>query len=180
MIGMQPSSISRSQRLAGVQVLAAIDEVVRHQQHLRGDQTVRASERVVRPHQPALPSRGDRLQGRHVGRPRRQPERGDAGRHRAGRHEDHLVAVGAQRRPADRTACRRPCLVDHTGSSVIDDVPILATEPHSGLLLVLEAEVADPDDVALLRAGARQDPRHAEPLHLIVDVRQAPRAWSRR
>ena len=28
------------QRLAGVQVLAAVDEVVRHEQHLRGDQAV--------------------------------------------------------------------------------------------------------------------------------------------
>ena len=48
----------------------------------------------------------------------------------------------------------------------------LGHEPHSRLLLVLEAEVGDPDDVAVLCAGARQEPRHAEPLQLVVDVRQ--------
>ena len=35
-----PELDETQQRLAGVQVLAAIDEVVRHQQHLRRDQTM--------------------------------------------------------------------------------------------------------------------------------------------
>src|SRR3954451_18447536 len=42
----------------------------------------------------------------------------------------------------------------------------------SRLLLILEAEAGHPNDVAVLRARARQDLRYTEPLHLVVDVRQ--------
>ena len=63
------------ERLAGVEVLAALDEVVRNEQHLRGHQPVRREDVVVGAHQAALPGRGERLQRGRVGRTLLQPER---------------------------------------------------------------------------------------------------------
>ena len=71
------------ERLARVEVLPALDEVVRNEQHLRGHQPVRREDVVVGAHEAALPSRGKRLQCRGVGRTLLQPERGDARGHRA-------------------------------------------------------------------------------------------------
>ena len=85
------------QRLASVQVLAAIDEVVGDEQHLRGHQTVRA-ERArctcsIRRLWPAAEIACS--VGMSVGRAD-MPERGDAGGDRAGDDEDDLVAGDAQ------------------------------------------------------------------------------------
>ena len=80
------------ERLAGVQVLLAVDEVVRVEQHLRGDDAVAAELGVPHLHQPALAGRRQRLQRGHVGRPGRQPECRDAGGHRSRRDHEHLVA----------------------------------------------------------------------------------------
>src|SRR5680860_384080 len=58
-------------------------------------------------------------------------------------------------------------------SSVTDVVPILATTlmpAPSQVGLVVEAEIADPDDVALGRPGAGEHLEHAHPLELVVDV----------
>ena len=82
----------------GVEVLPALDEVVRNEQHLRGHQPVGREDVVVGAHEAALPSRGKRLQCRGVGRTLLQPERGDARGHRAGAHDDDVVAVDAQLR----------------------------------------------------------------------------------
>ena len=86
------------ERLAGVEVLPALDEVVRNEQHLGGHQAVRREDVVVGAHQAALPGRGKRLQRRGVGRALLQPERGDTRGHRAGAHDDDVVAVDAQLR----------------------------------------------------------------------------------
>ncbi len=78
--------------LAGVQVLLAVDEVVRVEQRLGGDDAVAAELGVPHLHQPALAGRRQRLQRRHVGRPGHQPERRDTGGDRARRDHEHLVA----------------------------------------------------------------------------------------
>ena len=67
------------QRLSRVQVLATLDEVVRHQEHLCSYETVRREDVVVGAHQAALPGGGERLQRRQVGGPFGQAERRDSG-----------------------------------------------------------------------------------------------------
>ncbi len=86
------------QRLPGVQVLTALDEVVRDEQHLRGHETVRREDVVVGAHEAALTDRGERLQRRQVDGPLGQAERGDPGRHGARGDDDDVVAVDAQLR----------------------------------------------------------------------------------
>jgi hypothetical protein len=86
------------QHATGVEVLAAVDEVVGHEQRLRGHQSVRGQRGVPAAHQPRLAGRRQRLQRRGVVRTVLEPERGDAGGDRARRHHEHLVAVGASRR----------------------------------------------------------------------------------
>ena len=45
-----------------MQVLRAVDEIIRHQQHLSANQTMRGQMLVVFVHQLALPNRGKSLQ----------------------------------------------------------------------------------------------------------------------
>ena len=118
------------QRLAGVEVLA------RGRRSRSGVSSTwpattpcSASDVVVHPHEPALADRRHRLQRRHVGgRVAGEPERGHAGGDRArasrprpggppARRPRHL---GAQLRDRARSSIS-------PRSSVIDDVPILAT-----------------------------------------------------
>src|SRR5215216_564091 len=53
-------------------------------------------------------------------------------------------------------------------SSVTDDVPIFTTTRTS--LAILEAEVADPDDIAVGRTGAGEQLVDAESLQAVADV----------
>ena len=61
--GTTPELEQAQQRAAGVEVLAAVDEVERGQQHLAAHQAVAAERVVVDPHEPALADRRQRLQG---------------------------------------------------------------------------------------------------------------------
>ena len=70
------------QRLAGVQVLRAMPEVVRREQHLAGEQPVPAEDRADALHQPRLADRRDRLQRADVGGAR-VAARARAGRRRS-------------------------------------------------------------------------------------------------
>src|SRR6478736_5588887 len=54
-------------------------------------------------------------------------------------------------------------------SSVTDDVPTFTTT-RTPSLPVLEAELADPHDVAVGGAGARQQPVHPETIEAVADV----------
>ena len=110
---------------------------------------------VVDPHQPRLTDGRHGLQREHVGRSAIEPERCEPGCDGARRHQEHLMSG-----PRAALRSRRSAWRSHDGSmwpasSVIDDVPILATTlmtpSTSQVALVLEAELADPDDVAVLR-----------------------------
>ena len=96
------------QGVAGVQVLAAVDEVVRDEQRLGRHQPVGSERDVPAAHQAGLTGGRDRLQGGDVGRALVEPEGGDAGGDRAGRHEHDLVPGGAQPRRSHRRARRSP------------------------------------------------------------------------
>ena len=69
------------QRLARVQVLRAVHEVVRREQHLAGDEAVLAEDRADALHEPGLADGGDRLERPDVGRAARRA-RARAGRRR--------------------------------------------------------------------------------------------------
>ena len=84
------------QRAAGVEVLPAIDEVMRDEQRLGGHEAVRGEGVVPAAHQPRLPGGGDRLQRGDVGRPALEAEGGDAGGDGSRRHDDDVEAAGAQ------------------------------------------------------------------------------------
>ena len=74
------------QRAPRLQVLAALHEVERGDQHLPGDQAVAGELVAVHLHQPALAHRGHRLQGDRVTRPlARRRDRGRAARRRSHR-----------------------------------------------------------------------------------------------
>ena len=95
-----------------------------------------------------------------------QPERGHAGRHRA-RADDHDTSwppaadVGhLLAQLGDHGLVDRAQLVGERRRADLDDDP----GHGSDVRLVLEAEVADPDDVAVAGAGPGQQPGHAEPL----------------
>ena len=113
----------------GVQVLAAIDEVVGYEQRLRGHEAVLGERVVPAAHQPCLTGGGDRLQRGHVRRPLVESESRDSGGDGTRRHDDDVVTAGAQRgnvggelherRLVDDTAFvgdrRRPDLDDERG-----------------------------------------------------------------
>ena len=84
------------ERLSGVEVLTALDEVVRHEQHLCGNQAVSGENVVVRAHEPALAGRGEGLERRQIDGSLGETQGGDPCRHRARRHDDHVVAVDAE------------------------------------------------------------------------------------
>ena len=103
------------ERLAGVEVLTALDEVVRDEQHLCGNEAVRGEDVVVRAHEPALSGRGQGLERRQVDGPLGEPEGGDPGRHCARRHDDHVVPVDAELRDFVTELLDRPD-VDRAGA----------------------------------------------------------------
>ena len=123
------------------------------EQHLRGDEPVRAERRVVARISRPCPAAeiACSVACRSAGSAARAPHpRRDGTR----RHDDDLVAVGAHAPRPRRTAWRSPRRRSRPRSSVIDEVPILTTaRARRQRSLVVEAELADPDDVALLRAG---------------------------
>ena len=84
------------QRRAGVQVLAPMHEVVRRQQHLPGDNSVRRENRVQALQEARLPDGGDCLERPHVGRSTLQPERRHAGGDSTGQHEDKPMSAFAR------------------------------------------------------------------------------------
>ena len=160
------------QRLARVQVLRAHAEVVRREQHLAGDEPVRAEDRAEALHQARLADRGDRLQRADVGRARRSmPERGQAGGDRARAHEHDLVPGGTAPPRARRRACASaassssPCVRRDRRRADLDDrdrrrSASRASSEHEPLD-VLELDRTDAHDVALgapARASARSTP----------------------
>ncbi len=99
------------QGLSGMEVLAAVDEVQRGQQHLAGRQSVPIERFAPHLHQPVLPHGGHRLQGGQVGgtgpaRGQGAPSRGDGPR----RHHHHQAAG--------------PAGVGHLGGQLVDGVRV--------------------------------------------------------
>ena len=86
------------ERLARVQVLRPLPEVVRRQQHLPGDEVVLAEDGADPLHETRLPDRSDRLQRPDVGRACRHPEWRQSRRDGTRAHQHDLVAVGARAR----------------------------------------------------------------------------------
>ncbi len=97
-IGYRAELEQPHQRLPGVEVLAAFDEVVGHEEHLRGHEPVRREDVVVRAHEPALTGGREGLQRREIAGTLAQAERGHSGRHGAGADDDDIVAVDAELR----------------------------------------------------------------------------------
>ena len=96
-----------SERLAGVQVLAAVDEVEGGQQHLAGRQSVGAERVAPHPHQQVLADGGHGLErGQIVGTGpalgQARPPGGDGAR----RHDHHAGARPRGPGPPRRPACR--------------------------------------------------------------------------
>jgi hypothetical protein len=85
------------QRAARVEVLPPIDEVVRHQEHLRAHRIVTFEGSVPCVHHTALTGSGQGLQRRRVGGSGSQTECVHASAHRARRHDHHLVPVTLHR-----------------------------------------------------------------------------------
>ena len=121
------------ERLSGVEVLTALDEVVRHEQHLCGNQAVSGENVVVRAHEPALAGRGEGLERRQIDGSLGEPQGGDPGRHRARRDDDHVVPVDAELRDLVTELLDRPTSIA-PARSVIDDVPIFDDDPLIGAL----------------------------------------------
>ena len=87
-----------AQRPPRVQVLRAVHEVERCQQHLTGQDAVRLEAVLPHPHQAVLAHGGDGLEHRGIRGPLRAAvERVPPGRDGAGRDDDHGVPVGARR-----------------------------------------------------------------------------------
>ena len=113
-------------RVPCVQVLGAIDEVVRHEEDLCPVQVVSPQVLVVGPHEMALSDRRERLQREHVGGTLRHPEFGDADRDRSTRDHDDLVTgrteVGHLRTEArDRILADRSTVVRDRRRTDFDD-----------------------------------------------------------
>ena len=83
------------QRLAGVEVLGALPEVVGGEEHLAGDEASVLEVGREALHEPGLADGGDGLEGADVGRAAGQPEGGQAGRDRARADEHDGVAGGS-------------------------------------------------------------------------------------
>ena len=121
------------ERPPGVEVLAAVDEVVRHEQRLRRHEAVGAERG-----RPSCASAGAGRRRRAPAAWRRrsgrdsQAERGHPGGDRAGGHDDDLV-------PAARTAATSALSLAIASSStpprssVTDDVPTLTTTLHAAI-----------------------------------------------
>ena len=83
------------ERLPCVQILRALREVVRREQHLAGDQVVTRQNRAHALHEPRLANRGDRLEHPEVRGTDGEPEGGEAGRNGTRAHQDDLVAFAS-------------------------------------------------------------------------------------
>ncbi len=179
-----------AERLTGVEVLAAVDEVEGGEQDLAGDQPVAAEGVAPDPHQQVLAHRGHRLQRGQV--------------RRAGRPSDRLVHPAAMapevtmttRCPAARAWATSPASLSMASVStrpspvVTDDDPILTTRvrpaachlsgapaPAGGLAGELrlvpvpgERQVADVHRVPVPGTGPGQCPVHAQPPEPALDV----------
>ena len=115
-------------RATGVEVLRAIDEVVRIEQHLGADQTVSTELGVVRLDEPALTGRGDCLQRGHVRWAAGQAQCGNACGDRTGGDDHHLVAAAAEvgdfaTQLGDRTVVDHPRLVGDRRSADLHHDP---------------------------------------------------------
>ena len=107
--------------LAGVEVLAAVDEVEGCQQDLTAHQPVARQLGGVDGHEPDLAHGGDGLQGGQVGGPvARQSQRGEPGGDGPRAHHDDPVPVAPQPR--------------HLGAELVDglDVDLAVTIGHRG------------------------------------------------
>src|SRR5829696_3554141 len=80
-----------AERLACVEVLRALDEVVRREEHLAGDELVLGQDPADALHELGLADGGDGLQRADVRRPARQREGREARRDGSRAHEDELV-----------------------------------------------------------------------------------------
>ena len=115
-------------RLARVQVLASVAKVVRHEEHLAGEQPLLAERVVVDAHQTMLADRGERLERRRVRGPATGgPHRRDARGHRARGDDDHVVAERAAVPRPRRTGLLTAPTSTIPSSPVTDEVPIFAT-----------------------------------------------------
>ena len=115
------------QRPAGVQVLGAVDEVVRIDQHLRPDQPVPTELDVVRLDETALAGGRDRLQGGHVGRTRHETDRHHAGGDRTRTTRRSPGGPSARSAATSSHNLAIAAMSMTPASSVIDAVPIFAT-----------------------------------------------------
>ena len=157
------------QRLAGVQVLAAVHEVVRREQHLAADDVVRREDRVQPLDEARLADRGERLQRADVGGPRREPERGHAGRDRAGEHEHDAVPRGVRGREVaaqlqDRGVVEITALV---GDRRRPDLHDREHAPRSHSFFVRELERTDAHEITVVDTRPREralDAHAAQPL----------------
>lgn len=113
-------------RLAGMEVLAPIDEVVWVEEHLSADESVARQCRVVDLHEVALADGCDCLQGRQIARSDPEIERADTGSDRPGGHHDHLVTRGSGERDLvaqrlHRRVADMARVVGQRGGSDLDD-----------------------------------------------------------
>ena len=86
------------QRLARVEILTAVHEVVWREQHLATHDVVRGEDRVQPLDEARLPDRGKGLQRADVGGTRGEPERGHARRDCTREHQHDAVAGGVRGR----------------------------------------------------------------------------------
>ena len=149
--GTQPSSSRRVSVWRAWRYWRRSTKLLDVEQHLGADDAVVAEDVVVDLHQAALAGGRQRLQRGQVRRARRQAEGGHAGRHRPARHDHDLVAVGAQ---------GHDLLAQLHDGAEVDDAPLVGQRrradlghdgAHVSVALVVEAEVADPHDVAAAR-----------------------------
>jgi len=114
------------QRLARVQVLTTIDEIVRNEQYLGGNDSECREFGVVHLHQSTLPDRGQRLEGAHVGGTFGESQGRDSGRHRRRGHQHHVVATRPQAgdlgadRADHRTIDHSPSVGERRGADLHD------------------------------------------------------------
>ena len=85
-----------AERLAGVEVLRPVPEVVGCEQHLSGNEVVLTEDRTDARHEQRLADRRDRLERPDVVRARAEPERGQAGGDRTGADEHEVVPARAR------------------------------------------------------------------------------------
>ncbi|EON24810.1 phosphoglucomutase/phosphomannomutase [Nocardioides sp. CF8] len=85
------------ERLVGVAVVGAPDDVVHREEHLPGDEVVAGELLLVAVREESLPDRGRRLLGGERARALRQAQRGQPGGDRPGRDQHDLGSAGTHR-----------------------------------------------------------------------------------